>query len=130
MRRSLGSVLGLASWAVALVTGPITHIHPGTESRAAVCHAHFLVAHPVHPLNGAAAFDDDDDHARASYVNPYLSVAADAGSRVIALTRAVAAVAPPTVMVHTVSVPTGQAHGPPCVAARLLRGPPLRPTFA
>ena len=129
MFRRLGTTLGLASMAFALWTGPITHVHPGMDGHGALCHAHFVVGHPAHPRSGAA-FDDNDDHARVSYVNPYLSVAAHAGSPAIALTRVVALLAPPAVVISAVSMPTERAHGPPCVSARLLRGPPVRPTSA
>jgi hypothetical protein len=126
MFRRLGIALGLASLAFALVTGPITHVHPGTDGHGAGFHAHFHGGHPAHPRSGSAV-DGDDDHARVSYVNPYVSVAAHAGSAVIALTRVVALPAPLAVVIPVVEMPSERAHGPPCVSPRLLRGPPARP---
>jgi hypothetical protein len=126
MFRRLGITVCLASVAFALVTGSITHVHPGTDGHGAGVHAHFFGGHPAHPRGGSAV-DGDDGHARVSYVNPYVFVAANAGTPVIALTWVAVSLGPPAVPIPLVEKPTERAHGPPRVPPRFLRGPPARP---
>lgn len=129
MFQAVGSVLGLASVAFAILVGPITHIHPASSGPSVFYHAHFSHGHSDHPAHhpgDPASFDDGDDDARAVYVNPYIAVAASVGSLVIFLTPVVTAVPPPAVLIELVAISTELGHSPPDFTHRLRRGPPAR----
>ena len=127
MFQAVGRVLGLASLAFTVLTGPITHVHSVAHGRGVVHHVHLPEAHseyPDHHSAGPATYDHDGDHGRAEYANPYIAVTTAGTAPLIVLAPRVATIVPPVTRSHALAIPVEQAQSPPGVSARLLRGPP------
>ena len=125
----LGTILGVASLVFAATAGPVTHVHHDADGHAATWHAHFLSSLPHHRQNNWPAFDDDDDHAHVSYLNPFVSIAGASISPVVIVVPVVHFGAPPAIVARSISAPRPRAHAPPARSTSALRGPP-RPIFS